>query len=176
MVSPPFSEAALSRDGPTPSRWFVGDEPKPALDASSAIDELPVAEEGESTATGEERRDSIASSVEALDPCEAWAGVVGETPAEEGLAWCGAADVGEDMEEKLDASVVASREFQREDAEGDEDSAAFKAPGGRDAEAGRANFRGGKPLMPLSVSAGDGLGVGTDVEESLLLWCGGGVD
>lgn len=77
--------------------------------------------------------------------------------------------MGDDIEEKLEASVAASIELQRVDAEGEEDRAAFKAPGGRDAEAGRANFRGGKPLIPLSASAGEGLGVGTDVEESLPL-------
>ena len=77
--------------------------------------------------------------------------------------------MGEETEEKLDASVVASIEFQRVEAEGEEERAALRAPGGRDADAGRVNLRGGSPLMPLSVSAGDGLGVGTDVEESLLL-------
>lgn len=107
--------------------------------------------------------------MEALERCEACAGVVGERPAGDGLALCATADVGEDMEEKLEVSVAASMEFHRVEAEGDEDRAAFRAPGGREAEAGSVTFRAGKPLMPLSVSAGEGLGVGTDVEESLLL-------
>lgn len=94
--------------------------------------------------------------------------LVGEMTPGERLPLCAAADDGEDKDEKLEASVEPSLGVLRCEGTADADKAAFRAPDGSDADGGKAILRGGRPLMDLSFSAGDGLGVGTEVDESLL--------